>query len=141
VISRRTSRALLPECTIFVDLAFLLSFASAADILPSIWKKWDHAAKLQCPSLYLELLGNVYDGLIGDFVRALPRDNRPSIDAIADYSQRCREETAGFSCDMAVYVDAFSKLGLLKKFAAFSCDRYKCLEAAYCVDLHTNKLR
>ncbi len=105
------------------------------------WKDWNGAVKLQCPSHHLELLGDIYDELIDKFSKTLPRSIDEKAISIADYSRRCADETAGFSCEMAVYVDAYKKLGLLKKFTQFSCRQYKCLEAAYCVDPRTGKFR
>jgi hypothetical protein len=50
------------------------------------------------------------------------------ISLIADYSHRCSKETAAFSCEMAVHLDAFNKLGLLKRFTTFACHEYKRIE-------------
>jgi hypothetical protein len=92
-----------------------------------------------CPSHKLDLLGDVYDELIGGFSKTLPRSLDAKAKAIASYSRRCADETVGFSCEMAVYVDAYKRLGLLTKFTAFACDKYKCIEGAYCVNPRTGK--
>jgi len=58
---------------------------------------------------------------------------RQQIDQIADYSKRCANEQTGFSCEMAVHLDAYNKLGLLDRFtAAFGCRYYRCEEVSLC---------
>jgi hypothetical protein len=56
------------------------------------------------------------------------------IDAITDYAHRCSNEQIGFYCEMTVHLDAFNRLGLLRRFAAFACQHYKCAGPALCTE-------
>ena len=102
----------------------------------NIWKTWERDLHRQCPENHVDWIADGgYDDLLGDFIDKLPASTQRRIAAIADYSRRCSKETAGFSCEMAVHLDAFNKLGLLKQFTAFGCHRYKCTEPALCAHL------
>ena len=102
----------------------------------NVWKIWERELHQQCPENHVNWIGDGgYDGLLGDFIDKLPVSTQRKISGIADYSHRCLKETAGFSCEMAVHPDAFNKLGLMKQFTAFGCDRYKCEEPALCTRL------
>ena len=130
----------LPFGAALVAGALLLPLsAMSADVRGGYWDEWHDAARRACPSHHLEGLPDVYDELIGAFVQTLPREVQRKASAIASYSQRCADETMGFYCEMAVYVDAFRRLRLLDDFAAFSCKRYKCIELSYCVAPRTGK--
>ena len=102
----------------------------------NVWKIRERDLHQQCPENHVDWIGDGgYDGLLGDFIDKLPISTQRRISAIADYSHRCSKETAGFSCEMAVHLDAFNKLGLIKQFTAFGCRRYKCEEPALCTRL------
>ena len=98
-----------------------------------LWKAWEKELRRQCPSNHVEWTGDgSYDDLLGEFIATLPAGTQKRVSAIADYAHRCSTEMAGFSCEMAVHIDAFSRLGLLSRFAAFGCQHYKCTEPALC---------
>jgi hypothetical protein len=129
---------------IFLGWALILALsampACAADIPPRYyWDDWANAAKQICPSHNLDMLPDLYDELIGNFSKTLPHTLNAKATAIAAYSRRCADETAGFYCEMAVYVDAYKKPGLLTRFTTFACGKYKCLEVDYCVNPKTGK--
>jgi hypothetical protein len=101
------------------------------------WQAWQSELHRQCPANHVDwIYGDGYDELAGGFVRTLPLQTRKKMDAIADYQHRCASETMGFSCELAVNLDAFRRLGLLKKFVAFGCNHYRCSEPALCVARH-----
>src|ERR1700761_2725398 len=92
--------------------------ASAAQV----WDDWSALLGRTCPSYHVELISdNDHDELIGGFFRTLPAATQGKVNAIADYNRRCSKETMGFYCEMAVDLDAFERLGLLKRFAGFAC--------------------
>ena len=102
--------------------------ASALDMGP-----WEAAVARQCPSRHLEwMCDGCYDDFLDGFERTLPKATQSKIHKIADYSRRCREDVAGFSCEMAVHVDAMRRLGLFKRFVNYSCAEYSCSFAAHC---------
>ena len=137
MIPRGASQIIFAGCTLVLATAP----SRGADVPPHIWDTWNKSTKQICPSHKLDLLGDVYDDLIGDFSKTLPRSIDAKVNSIAAYSRRCADEKMGFYCEMAVHVDAYEKLGLLKKFATFACSKYKCLEGAYCVDPKTGKFK
>jgi len=107
------------------------SLLGADDV--DLWKKWKQELQRQCPANHVEWVADGdYDELLADFVKTLPRSTQARVAAIADYSHRCSTEQMGFSCEMVVHLDAFNQLGLLRRFAAFGCQRYKCSEPAFC---------
>ena len=119
---------------VFFVLATLLSVASVAGENPR--KKWERDLHRQCPANHIEWIADgSYDDFLADFIDMLPLSTQRKISSIADYSHRCSKETAGFSCEMYVHLDAFNKLGLFKQFTAFGCRRYKCTEPALCTRL------
>ncbi len=103
----------------------------AADQNP--WKRWERQTHRQCPASHLEWLSDgSYDGLVADYVRTLPPPAQQNVRSDADFEHRCSGVTIGFQCEMAVHLDAFNKLGLLRSFAAYACRQYKCTEPVLC---------
>ena len=90
------------------------------------WSMWENAAHCQCPGNDLKWLGMSEDAAdyVGGFDATLPQSDQKTIETIVD--DRCREEVGGFTCLLAVHVDAYKRLGLLKRFAAFGCEHYEC---------------
>ncbi len=98
-----------------------------------VWKDWEAEWRRQCPSNHLEWFPDgSTDDLLGDFYQTLSPSLQHKVSAIADYSRRCSMEEIGFACEMSINLDAFNKLGLLKRFTAFACHHYKCVEASLC---------
>jgi hypothetical protein len=99
-----------------------------------LWKRWEREVRRQCPANHVEWLADgAHDELLTDFAKTLPRATQKRVDAIADYAHRCADAQIGFYCEMRVHLDAFERLGLLRRFAVFACRRYKCSEPAFCV--------
>lgn len=112
-----------------IVLALLASEARALDTGP-----WEAAVAKQCPSRHLEwMCDGCYDDFLDGFERRLPKATQSKITKIADYARRCRAEVGGFSCEMAVHVDAMRRLGLFKRFVDYSCTEYSCSFQANCV--------
>ena len=134
------SRASMLAAVSALSLSAWITSAVAADIDSKIWDAWNKATAKQCPSHHLEMLGGVYDTLIDGFATTLSRDQNEKSDKIANYKVRCADEEFGFDCYGAVYMDAYKRLGVLDRLAAYACHRYKCLGGALCVDPRTGKL-
>jgi hypothetical protein len=117
--------------------ASLITLAMGAGLpSQSLWKSWRGELRRQCHANHVEWIGDGrYDDLLSGFVHTLQLPTQRRIAVIADYSHRCSEEKAGFSCEMLVHLEAFNRLGLLKQFSAFGCHRYKCEELALCVSI------
>jgi hypothetical protein len=115
-------------------IAALIALAPAsAAPNTDIWNAWQKRISQTCPDHHLEWLpGDDYDELPGSFIFSLPKPTRTKIHAIADYSDRCAQETMGFYCEMSVDLDAFQKLGLFDRFTKFACDQRRCEYAAMC---------
>ena len=116
-------------------LTVLLGFFSvlAADDNNQAWTAWTRESHRQCPGNHLEwICDGCYDGVLDEFVKTLPASTQRRIANIADYSHRCSAEVGGFSCEMAVHLDAFGKLGLLRGFTTFTCKHYACSAPALC---------
>jgi hypothetical protein len=97
------------------------------------WKKWRQEIRRGCPANHLEWIADGdHDELLANFSKTLHAATQRRIDAIADYALRCSHEQIGFYCEMAVHLDAFNRLGLLRRFAGFACQHYKCTEPAFC---------
>jgi hypothetical protein len=102
----------------------------------NIWTVWKEELHRQCPKNHVDWISDgEHDELLGDFLHTLPDSTQQKVTAVADYSHRCSEVTMGFYCEMAVHLDAFNKLSLLKQFTAYGCRRYKCEEPALCTRL------
>jgi hypothetical protein len=98
------------------------------------WSAWIKATHALCPHNRLEAVGysDLALDLVDDFDGLLTGQDDKKVQAIADYSKRCRAETGGWTCYLAVHVDAYRRLGLMKKFAAFSCEQYQCDDDGIC---------
>lgn len=117
-------------------LLLLITAPPVYDAQENVWNMWTQDLQRQCPSNHVDwIAGDFYDELVTAFVQTLPPSSQRKISSIADYSRRCADEKMGFSCEMSVHLDAFNRLGLLKRFAAFGCHRYKCEEPALCAQL------
>lgn len=116
---------------IFALLMALPSVAGAAD--KYYWTAWERELRRQCPANHVEWLSDAgRDELVSDFVTTLPAATQKKISSIANVSRRCAEQTAGFSCEVSVHLDAFIQLKLLKRFTVFACHRYSCTEPIVC---------
>ncbi len=103
--------------------------ARAADV-----SSWERSVADQCPTHHLErMCDGCYDDFLDGFERTLPKAAQSKIRKIADYAHRCRQEVAGFSCEMTVHLDAMRRLGLLGRFVAYGCAGYTCPYAGHCV--------
>lgn len=99
----------------------------------NVWNDWHRELRRQCRTNHVEWISDAeQDELLADFINTLPTATQAKVNAIADYSHRCSDVRIGFYCEMAVHLDAFIRLGLLKQFAAFACQHYKCSEPALC---------
>jgi hypothetical protein len=116
---------------IFFFVLIALQPATAGE--KNAWTTWERELHRQCPKNHVDwIVDGGYDDLLRGFLHTLPISTQQRVSAIADYSRRCSEATIGFSCEMGVHLDAFSRLSLLKHFTAFGCRRYKCEEPALC---------
>lgn len=108
---------------------FTVSGAAGADN----WKAWESEIHKQCPSHHVEwLYGDAYIDLIEEFGGTLHGKTQARALKLTDHATYCSTETMGFYCDMNVNIGAHKKLGLLPKFVAFACRRYRCEAAALC---------
>jgi hypothetical protein len=106
--------------------------ASSASI--HSWDAWTAELKRQCPANHVDWVEDGgYDELLDDFGRSLPRGLNRKVSAIASPEmERGCGGTAGFSCEMGAYLDAFQRLRLIHRFAAFGCRHYRCEDIALC---------
>ena len=117
----------------FALLALAGPIMSCAHADIKAWQVWEQDLRRQCPSRHVEwVAGGGYDELLGAFESSLARHAQKRILQIVDYSHRCAGEEIGFACEMAISLDAFRKMGLLKRFVEFGCAHVKCEEAALC---------
>jgi len=94
---------------------------------------WEAAVKQSCPRHHLEwTCDGCWDEFLDDFERTLPDTTQDMILKVADYSHRCANEVAGFSCEISAHVDAMNSLGLLKRFVGYGCSHYSCEDVAIC---------
>jgi hypothetical protein len=100
-----------------------------------VWDVWYSDLQHTCPSHHVEWIsGDDHDELLGDFLPTLSQSTRRKVEVIVDESRRCAN-VMGFYCEFEVNLDAFQKLGLLKRFVHFACHARRCEEAAICTDL------
>ena len=111
---------------------FLAAPSMAADTRAAYFSAWEAAAHKKCPARHIELMGTGHDELLAAFARTIPAATHRRATRIADYAHRCSDEIAGFTCEMAVYVDAYRRLGVFDRLVAFTCAKVKCEEGAIC---------
>jgi hypothetical protein len=108
-------------------LCLALAFSTAASALTPIQQSYLHGLQAQCPALHMEtrapaelldLQDTFREGLgavdRGRLDRALHRNANGSLPA-------CSQVVAGATCDTVVYLDAFEKTGLFKRFVSSVC--------------------
>jgi hypothetical protein len=98
-----------------------------------VWAKWEHELHRQCPSHHVNWIdGGLYDDLVGGFDNRLPTATRRKIQRITTpYDRQC-EDAEGYTCEMATYLNAVERVGLLRRFTAFSCKAYRCKDITNC---------
>ena len=96
-------------------------------------RMWDGEMKKRCPGHHVDWVGDGENpAAIDAYDAILPPHLRREVLRIADYSHRCSNEKAGYSCEWAAHIDATWKLKLLPNFASWACDNIKCKELAFC---------
>lgn len=94
---------------------------------------WAGMVQAECPNRHLDwLCDGCWDDFLAGFEQTLSADTQQRIIEIADYKNRCKDEMAGFSCEMAVHVDALERLELLGDFVSWGCTHYSCDEVSVC---------
>lgn len=70
--------------------------------------------------------------VIEAFEGTLSKTESARVDEIVDSQRRCAKEVAGFGCEFSRSLIAYRDLGLMRRFAHFSCEVVKCEEGAIC---------
>lgn len=104
----------------------------AASATVDVWSRYNAMTHARCPSRHLEEFPDVYEDLLTGFVGTLPLQTQNRVAANFKYTGACLGETFGESCEMYTYMVAFDRLGLLSRFADYSCRHWTCDYAAYC---------
>ena len=118
-------------------LSIMLSLALPISALGADMATWEAMTRQRCPAHHLEwTCDGCWDDFLADFEGQLPKSTQRKILQIADYDRRCRNEVAGFSCEMSVHVDALQRLHLLNRLVAWGCANYRCEEQAICSRAH-----
>jgi len=117
-----------------VAAVLLVAASPAAALNDGNWKHWRDLAGHQCPSHHVDWVG---DGewlrLTVGFESTLTRAQRHRLGSlVASNSGPCAGEVAGFSCEMAVSLNAYDRLGLMGRFTKYTCKTVKCEDAAIC---------
>ncbi|HLJ62527.1 MAG TPA: hypothetical protein VKT70_00365 [Stellaceae bacterium] len=104
--------------------------AHAKEVNP--WKQWFALLHHACPRNHVDWTcdGSWMD-LIGAFEETLDTADQERIAHFRDY-RRCESEVMGFSCEMAVSLEAYQQTKLMRRFVAFGCQAVKCEEPALC---------
>ena len=110
-------------------MLFAAHSARAADA----WGEWHELWRNECPSHHVEsMCGDCYLNVIEAFEGTLSKKLAARVVEIADSHRRCATEEAGFSCEFSRSLIAYRDLGLMRRFAHFSCEAVKCEEVAVC---------
>jgi hypothetical protein len=125
-----------------ISAFFVLSLLLASipgEAKEDAWSAWQRELNRACPDNHVDwICDGCIDEFLADFTKTLSSDTQRKIAKIADYSHRCARETAGFYCEMSADLNAFRRLGLLRKFVDYGCRHYKCYEPALCTELDTS---
>jgi hypothetical protein len=110
----------------------MVAIASVADARDT-WLEWKHLSAIRCPSHHVDwMCGDCQLSVIEAFDATLNDRQRRQVAQVADIKTRCTQEVMGFGCEFASNLDAYAKLGLMKRFVRFGCSAVKCEEAALC---------
>ena len=108
--------------------------ALAEPISPLVWQDWEMQSRLRCPAHHVERLCDECDlDLTEGFEATLSKKLQRRITRIADTGNVCKDEVAGFSCEVGASMTAYEKLGLMPDFIAFGCRHVTCDEESMCV--------
>jgi hypothetical protein len=122
----------------FQGVAFLLAYLLGGTALAEsssdlVWQDWEMESRLRCPTHHVEqLCDECYLDILDKFDATLPKKLQRRAEKLADTARVCKDEVAGFSCEMSASMTAYEKLGLMPDFIAFGCDHVSCEEDAGC---------
>ncbi len=134
----------------FILAAVLLAAACGAECAPKkgdpfndpaiergeYWSQWIREANGQCPGnqVQWEGMSEASIDLAGGFKSTLSRTEREKVDR--NLNTRCLDQPGDLSCLFAVYLRAYSRTGLMKRFAAYSCRTLDCGPDEICRPRH-----
>ena len=115
-------------------LACVLGGTALADSSSErVWQDWEMQSRLRCPTHHVERLCEECDlDLVEGFEATLSKKMQRRIDRLADTGNVCKDEVAGFSCEVTASMTAYEKLGLMPDFIAFGCRNVSCDEDGMC---------
>ena len=119
-------------------IVFLLAYffggtALADSSSERVWQDWEMQSRLRCPAHHVErLCEECYIDVLDKFDATLSRKMQQRVAKLADTSRVCKDEVAGFSCEMSASLAAYEKLGLMPDFIQFGCDHISCEEDSGC---------
>ena len=109
-----------------------LSLAALPADAADAWRHWEALLYRACPGRHVD---SICDGcgldLIGGFEDTLGASDRRRISRVRDF-RPCKGELFGFSCEMAVSLQAYERTRLLRRFVAYGCRAVKCEELGSC---------
>jgi len=112
----------------FLALVLPLPAASA----DGAWDHWRSLLQQVCPSHHVNwACDSCWTQITGAFEDTLKPAERRAIQSVID-PHACDSEEMGHSCEMGEALQAYERLGLLKRFTAHSCKIVKCEEPALC---------
>ncbi len=96
------------------------------------WKDWQALLQKSCPTRHVDwTCDGCWTQLTGAFEDTLAAADQRKISRVRDV-RACEQETIGFSCEMGASLDAYKRVGLLRRFVTFGCRAVKCEEVALC---------
>jgi hypothetical protein len=116
-----------------VSLALVLMPSVATAQVAASWRAWESQLRHRCPGRHVDWIPDgSYDDVIASYQATLSPRLQREARRIAAYSDRCAQETAGFSCEWAAYIHAYWRLGRLPEFAAWTCRHVRCEDVTIC---------
>jgi hypothetical protein len=115
----------------FAFRLFLMSCTVAQAL--DVEQPWLDATNRQCPSHHVTWLpGYARSNLVNAFNQTLSISLQARVDRVSDTVNRCEDTILGYECDLWTNLQAYAKLRLIERFAAFSCRNAKCEDLAIC---------
>jgi len=107
--------------------------ASSPACAADSWSAWGQLWRSECPSHHVDwMCGDCYLSVVEAFDATLSEVDQTRVLKIADTQRFCAGEAMGFGCETTRSLTAYQELGLMRRFAHFSCKVVKCEEAAIC---------
>ena len=115
----------------FAVLIAAITLSASPVSAMSAWDDWYQISKNECPNHHVEwTCDGCHLNITEAFEGTLTTKEFSRVERIANSDHYCAD--AGLDCGVGRSLIAYRRLGIMRRFAKFSCRVVKCEEPAFC---------